>query len=126
MQDTTEQEPTESVNIEQIMQEIRQQILHRELPSQVNVPVGGKRLPPEFYEHLYEATLIQSQLGVKLHVTKSTVPLLGGIIDRFRSMFHRLVIFYLNQVAEQQAEVNGHLLQALTALSKYIEEQEAE
>ena len=66
---------------------------------------------------------MQNQLGVKVHVTKSTVPILGGIIDRFRAMFHQLIIFYINQLAEQQAEVNGQILQALTALSQYLEEQ---
>ncbi len=119
----SEQGSTDSVNIEAIMQDIRQQVLERKLPSQVNIPIKGKYLPPEFYEHLYEASLVQNQLGVKVHVTKSTVPILGGIIDRFRAMFHQLIIFYINQLAEQQAEVNGQILQALTALSQYLEEQ---
>lgn len=122
----SEQEAADRVNIEAVMQEIRLQVLERKLPSQVNIPIEGKHLPPEFYEHLYGASLVQSQLGVKVHVTKSTVPIFAGIIDRFRGMFHQLVIFYINQLAEQQAEVNGHLLQALNTLSQYLEEQEEE
>ena len=119
----SEQESADNVNIEAVMQEIRQQVLERKLPSQVNIPIEGKHMPPEFYEHLYGASLVQSQLGVKAHVTKSTVPIIAGIIDRLRGMFHQLVIFYINQLAEQQAEVNGQILQALTALSQYLEEQ---
>jgi hypothetical protein len=117
--------PANSIDIEAVMQDIRRQVLDRKLPSQVNVPLTGKRLPPEFYEHLYDASLVQSQLGVKMYVTKSNIPLLGGLIDRVRAMFHQLVIFYINQIAEQQAEINGHMLQALSALSQYIEEEES-
>ena len=119
----SEQELTESVNIEAVMQEIRQQVLERKLPSQVNIPINGKHLPPEFYEYLYRAILAQNQLGIKMQVTKSTVPVVGGIIDRFRAMFHQLVIFYIQRLTEQQAEVNRNLLQALSALSQYFEDQ---
>lgn len=112
------------VDVEAIMNDIRRQVLERKLPSQINVPLTGKRLPAEFYEHLYDASLIQGQLGVKLYVTKSNVPVFGGLIDRIRGLFHQLVIFYINQVAEQQAELNGHLLQALASLSQYLEEEE--
>ena len=119
----SEQKLTESVNIEAVMQEIRQQVLERKLPSQVNIPINGKHLPPEFYEYLYRAILAQNQLGIKMQVTKSTVPVVGGIIDRFRAMFHQLVIFYIQRLTEQQAEVNRNLLQALSALSQYFEDQ---
>jgi hypothetical protein len=112
---------TDDVDIEVIMQDIRRQILERKLPGQAAVPLSGQKLPPAFYEHLYEASLVQSQLGVKIHVTKSAVPLIGGLIDRARAMFHQLVIFYINQVAEQQAEVNNHLLQALVVVSEHLE-----
>ncbi len=117
---------TNEVNIEEIMQEIRQQILDRKLPGEVNLPMSGGKLPPDFYEHLYQANLTQSQLGVKVHVVESSVPLIGGLIDRFRAAFHQLVIYYINQVAEQQAEINGHLLGALTELGTYLEAQQDE
>ncbi len=119
----SEQELTESVNIESIMQDIRQQVLDRKLPSQVDIPIKGKNLPPEFYEHLYRAILAQNQLGVKIQVTRSTVPVFGGLIDRFRAMFHQLVIFYVQRLTDQQAEVNQQYLRALSTLSQYFEEQ---
>ncbi len=115
---------TDEVDIEAIMQDIRRQILERRLPGAVQVPLSGRKLPPAFYEHLYEASLIQSQLGVKMNVTKSAVPLIGGLIDRVRAQFHQLVIFYVGQVAAQQAQVNNHLLQALAALGEYVETEE--
>mgnify|MGYP001814028267 CR=1 FL=1 len=119
----SEIELVDSVNIETIMQEIRQQVLERKLPSQTNMPIKGERLPPEFYEHLYKAILAQNQPGVKIDLVKSNVPIFGGLIDRFRTMFHQLVIFYIQRLTEQQEEVNRHLLGALTAMSQYLEEQ---
>lgn len=114
---------SDNVDIERIMQEIRQEILARRLPGQEEIPLGGKRLPPEFYEHLYQAGLIQSQLGVKMHVTRSNVPIIGRLLEWFRARLHELVIFYINQLAEQQAEINGQLLRALSILSQSLEEE---
>lgn len=119
----SEQELVDSVNIETVMQEIRQQVLERKLPSQANMPIKGERLPPEFYEHLYKAILAQNQLGVKMQIVKSDVPIFGSLVNRFRAMFHQLVIFYIQRLTEQQEEVNRHLLGALMALSQYLEEQ---
>ena len=111
-----------SVNIEAVMQDIRQQVLERRLPSQANKPIKGDRLPPEFYEHLHQAILAQNELGVKIQIVKSDMPIFGGLINRFRAMFHQLVIFYVQQMTEQQAEINQHLLGALIAISQYLEE----
>jgi hypothetical protein len=119
----SEQEMLESVNIETIMQEIRRQILERKLPSQATQPIKGKHLPPEYYEHLYRAILAQNQIGVKMQVIKSNIPLFGGLIDRFRAMFHQLVIYYVQQLIEQQTDINRHLLGAITAIGQFLEEQ---
>jgi hypothetical protein len=118
-----EQETLDSVDIETIMQEIRQQVLERRLPSQANLPIKGKHLPPEYYEHLYKAILAQNQIGVKMQIIRSNIPLFGGLIDRFRAIFHQLVIYYVQQLSEQQAEVNRHLLGALATISQFLEEQ---
>jgi hypothetical protein len=119
----SDQELADSVDIETIMQDIRQQVLERKLPSQANKPIKGENLPPEFYEHLHQAILAQNELGVKIQLVKSNMPLLGGLINRFRAMFHQLVIFYVQRMTEQQAEINRHLLGALMAISQHLEEQ---
>ena len=113
---------SQNVNIETIMQEVRQEILARKLPGGLNPPLQGKRFAPAFYEQLYQASLVQSQLGVKVYITKSPLPLVGGLIDWLRSKFHQLVIFYINQLAEQQADINNHLLQAISLMAQELEE----
>ncbi|MFN2116983.1 MAG: hypothetical protein ACK2U0_04645 [Candidatus Promineifilaceae bacterium] len=119
----SEQELLDKVNIETIMQEIRQQVLERKLPSQATLPIKGDRLPPEFYEHLYKAILAQNELEVKMQIVKSDLPIVGGLVDHVRTMFHQLVIYYVQQLTEQQKEVNRHLLGVLTAISQYFEEE---
>lgn len=119
----TEQE--EQVNIEAIMQEIREQILARKsalAPGDAPaLRVRGERFPPEFYEHLYHAGLAYDQIEVKQHVSRSSVPLVGPLLQWLRGKLHELVLYYVNQLAVQQIAVNTHLLQALTILSEELE-----
>ena len=108
------------LNVETIMQEIRQQILAQ---KGENLPVRGERLPAEYYEHLYEAGLIYDQLPVKMHITKVNIPIVGTLLEWLRSVPHRLVVYYVNQVAHEQVKVNHHLLEAISALGRAIEEE---
>jgi FkbM family methyltransferase len=110
--------PANAVDIENIMQDVRQQILERKLPGQVQLPQTATNLPPEYYEQLYLAGLSQSRLGVELLVTTSAVPVIGPLIDRLRVKIHELVAFYVNRFAAKQAEVNSHVLQALSVLGQ--------
>lgn len=123
----SEQENKEIVNIEEIMQEIRQQILEKKdvvwSGSAPAVTVGGKRLPAEFYEHLYQATLVHDQIGVRLHVTKTNVPLIGGLLDNVRGKLHELVLFYVNKLAAEQIQFNTHILQAVNLLAQELEKE---
>jgi hypothetical protein len=116
-----EEKPTDDVNIEEIMQDIRRQILSKKRIGKADLPVAGKRFSPAFYEQLYQAGLMQSESGVMLYVTKSSVPFLGSLIDMLRSKFHQLVLFYIDQVVSQQMVVNDHLLQAITLMSQELE-----
>ncbi len=113
---------TNDVNIEEIMQEIRQQILQQRRVGKPPLPVKGDRLSPQFYEQLYQATLLQGEVGVKIQVSPSGVPLIGPIIDKLREKIHELVLFYVNQSVSQQAAINDHILQLITLLSQEMEE----
>ena len=121
-----EENVTGEVNIEAIMQEIRQQILSKKRIGKADLPLGGERFSAAFYEQLYQAALLQSEFGVTMHVTKSSVPLFGSLIDRLRGKFHQLVLFYIDQLVLQQTAVNDHLLQAITLLSQELEKEAQE
>lgn len=111
-------ESAASVDIENVMQEVRRQILQRRLPGQVDLPDRAAMLPPEYYEHLFRAGLAQSRLDIDLLVTRSSVPVVGPLVDRLRAKIHELVVFYVNRFADNQARVNTHLLQALSVLGR--------
>jgi hypothetical protein len=122
--------PPPNVDIEAIMQQIRRQILEdraQATPSaHVITPAAGDRLPSEFYEHLYQAELAYNQIGVKMHVTKVSLPVIGPLIERLRQKVHELVLFYVNQVAAQQIKVNTHLLHAVSILAQELEREASE
>ncbi len=119
------QEMTVDVNIEEIMRAIRADILakHPTVGSSGEplVPTSGKHLPPEFYEHMYQAALAYGNVGVKMHVTKVNIPLIGSIVEWLRGKMHELTLYYVNQVISQQTEVNYHLLRALSIVSQELE-----
>jgi len=118
---------SEIVNIEEIMQDIRQQILaKKDLLRQDNksaLVLSGKRLSPEFYEQLYQANLVYDQTDVKLQVTPVNVPIIGSLLQRVRQMLHELVIFYVNKQAAAQIQFNAHVLQAMNLLAQELEKE---
>jgi hypothetical protein len=119
--------PAEDVDIEAIMQQIREQILAQRAslaPQKTpSLRVSGDRFPPAFYEHLYQAGLAYDQLQVQVFVSKSSLPIIGPTLQWLRGKLHELVIYYVNQSAAQQIAVNTHLLQALSVLAETLEEE---
>jgi hypothetical protein len=114
------------VDIETIMREVRAEVLAKKSSRIKNSPlaagVGGRRFPPAFYDHLYQAGLTFDVSTVELHVTKIPIPIFGPIIEKLRQKFHELVLFYVNKLAAEQAEVNEHLLSALSIMSQELEQ----
>lgn len=117
------------INIEAIMQQIRREILAQQAAIGTDgrplVSIEGRRLPPEFYEHLVDAALVHDKIGVRLHVTPVNLPLIGPLLATLRTKLHELVIYYVNQVAERQLEFNRHLLQAVNLLAQQLEAEHA-
>ncbi len=68
------------------------------------------------------AELWNSELPrIQMDVRESNTPLLGGVFNRIRMSLHELVLFYVNKVVEQQAEVNrtyGNALRDLLAANR--------
>ncbi|MBK7217486.1 MAG: hypothetical protein IPH95_10620 [Candidatus Promineofilum sp.] len=112
-----------AVNVEEIMQQIRQQIIAKRAAVGVaaggsDIAVTGKRFPPEFYEHLYQARLALDEVHVPVFVSKSGVPIIGGLLVWLRTKLHELVSYYVNKSAERQVSASEHLLRALSLLGR--------
>lgn len=116
------------INIEEIMQNIRREILSRKAThTGEHLPMlnlTGKRFPPEFYEHLYQAGLTYNQIDVAAHVTPVNIPLIGALVQKLRGKLHELVLFYVNRLAANQIQVNTQLLQAVTLIAEEMETQD--
>ena len=118
-----------AVNVEEIMQQIRQQIIAKRAAVGVaaggsDIAVTGKRFPPEFYEHLYQARLALDEVHVPVFVSKSGVPIIGGLLVWLRTKLHELVSYYVNKSAERQVSASEHLLRALSLLGQELEEED--
>lgn len=113
------------IDVDQIMQQIRAEILAQKQAAGVegvrHLQVTGKRFPPEFYDHLYRAGMLYDQLQQRQQVVPSSLPLVGGLIDRLRGMVHAVVLFYVNRMAADQIAINRHLLEAVSLLSQELE-----
>lgn len=118
--------PATSVNVEEIMQHIRQQIIARRAevdPDGVgDLVVTGKRFPPEFYEQIYHARMALDAYQVPVLVSKSSVPIIGPLIEKLRGKLHELVLFYVNQSAARQVAASNHLLKAISLMAQELEE----
>jgi len=116
------------VNVEAIMQQIRQQIIAKRAAvgpgaaGSGDLVVTGKRFPPEFYEHLYQARLALDDYQVPVFVSKSGVPVIGSLFVWLRTKFHELVTYYVNQSAARQVSAINHLLQALSMMGQDLED----
>ena len=115
------------INVEEIMQQIRAEILAQRAAQTGQPPpvsTGGRRFSPEFYEHLYQAGLAYDQIKPQIFVRKTPIPLIGPLLAWARQKVHELVLFYVNQLAAEQIKVNTHLLHALNVLSQDLEQEE--
>ena len=125
MQDQAAPPPRDDGAMKESMQQIRHQIIAKKAAltptGGLETRPGGKRLPPEFYEHLYQAGLAYDQIGVRLFVTPVKMPIFGRILVQLRAKLHELVLYYVNQLAAEQIKVNTHLLQSLSILSQTLE-----
>ena len=111
-----------NIEVEKIIGDIRHQILKNNEKNSGRLSalkVNGDYFSAEFYENLYQASVSQQQLH--LQVTQTNIPLIGGLIDRLRTMIHQVILFYLNQVLAEQARVNQLNSQLINELGLEIE-----
>ena len=116
----------EIIDIEAIMREIRQEIVAqraRETGNPDPVPVAGRHLPADFYEHLYQLEMSVDRLALQMEIAPSTTPLVGPLLDALKRPLHQLVIFYVNRIAVQQMTINRHVLRCLDLLGREAERQ---
>lgn len=112
------------INIEDIMRQIRSQIL---LEKMSNLPYGlavdlgdDTQIPTEFYDLLYQATLVHEDMPVQVQVVPVNRFLIGPLLTWLKQKLHQFIVYYLNQAASRQFEANGRLLHRIALLSRAV------
>lgn len=84
-------------------------------------PLQSTFTPPfKYFEHLNRAAYLNNHLQLPVSARSSTAPLIGPLIDRLRGKAHELVVYYVNQQAAKQAELNRHLLSLVAILPESV------
>ncbi len=87
---------------------------------------GSDRFPMELHEALQQASLLRDGSQVSLFVTPTSVPIVGGLLQRVRTALHQAIIFYVNMSAERQIAFNVEASRALNRLTASLDKQLAE
>lgn len=74
------------------------------------------RFDDRLYQDLDRLHTLYDKIGVGLLLDASPLPLIAPLVQRVRSMLHRLVIYYVNRLAETQIDFNEHVTRILTAV----------
>jgi hypothetical protein len=123
--------PVDDLDVQVVMDRIRESMVEGALGDDVEYPTYAAAraqsgdLPPRFSEELYyqleQANLNYDQVLAELSLVESTVPLLGTVVNRFKRELHRLVVYYVNMVAERQVTVNDAVVHTLNHLVDQLE-----
>jgi len=124
----------------QIMEQIRERIWRRReelgYPRQEFPIFGAATYPGEpegenfdvdLYYHLRKANDLHYRIGVEASLMPSPatrLPILGRLWKRIRREAHNLVLFYLGELAQQQAAVNRHLVSTLNRVVVQLQQQQ--
>ncbi len=122
-----EKESNIQVDIEQIMREIRLEILESQGTFQ-NIPgistaFQGSRFQPDLYDHLYQAGLYSYVGNIPLNVTSSRFPIVGHLWGYVRRIWHKTVLLYVTSFAAKQSFINQELMTALVQFINDLESQ---
>jgi len=130
MNDSLELDEEAEVNVEEIMNRIRNYIAERRTQQDLESSLAGAisfqgNLSAEIYESLAKATRANKNAGLSLDVRSSTWPIVGPVVDSLRGSIHQLVLFYVNKSIANQVAINADVLKALGWLVADVEKQQA-
>ena len=121
------------IDAEAIVRQIRENIHKQRAQAETQEPsyeafvegIYASQATPRFDRSLYDALRRMSigyhKAGVGLLLAGSSIPLVAPLVQRVRAAFHRLVIYYVNELARQQVRFNEHVVRAMATLVKGLE-----
>ena len=120
------------IDAEAIMRDIRARIRQRRAQAEAQgldyealaagLPAESVgRFEADLYFDLRRLSVSYDEVGVKLSLTETRLPLIGGVVQRVRAALHQVILYYVNMLARQQARINKYNLRVLTALTRDLE-----
>jgi len=123
--------PTDELDVRVVMERIRESMVEGAVDDEVEYPTyaaararGGDLptlFPEELYYQLEQANLNYDRVLAELSLVESQMPLVGTFVNRFKQELHRLVVYYVNMVAERQVTVNDAVVKTLNQLVDGLE-----
>jgi hypothetical protein len=116
-------------DVESFMRHVRQHL--RERGADENAmwadrhPGAAPALDSRTLDELRQAQAEVSNLQLAPGVAPSRTPFVGGLIDRLRLQFHRLVVYYVGRVADAQGRFNSRAVTAIEGLAAGAEQDDA-
>jgi hypothetical protein len=121
------------IDAEAIMRQIRENIRQQRTQAEARGPgyeafvedICAPQATTRFDRSLYDALRRMStgydKPGVGLLLAGSSIPLVAPLVQRVRAACHRLVIYYVNELASQQVRFNEYVIRAMATLVKDLE-----
>jgi hypothetical protein len=121
------------IDAETIMHQIRENIHKRRAQAEaegldyeaflygLSTSRVSTRFDDSLYSDLRRMGSTYSRVGVGLSLTDTSIPIIGPLVQRVRTALHQLVLYYVNLLAAQQRNFNGHIVRVLMTLVKGLE-----
>ncbi len=116
-------DPDDEVNVEEIMRQIR---------AHIAAEGGGDSDGGDPEAELAVSERLKAQLEivaarhraafVSVDARKSTIPVVGPLVDRVRRAAHQLVVYYVNLSARQQSEAIHGVSEAVATLARHLDQ----
>jgi hypothetical protein len=117
------------LDAEAIMRQIRKDIRNQRAQAETEGPdyeafveeISTTRFDRSLYDALQRMSVGYDKAGVGLLLAGSSIPLVAPLVQRVRAAYHRLIIYYVNELARQQVRFNGYVVRAMVALIQGLE-----
>ena len=114
------------IDAEAIMRQIRKDIRKQRAQAETQGPgyepfveeISTTRFDRSLYDALQRMSVGYDKAGVGLLLAGSSIPLVAPLVQR---AYHRLIIYYVNELARQQVRFNGHVVRAMVTLIQGLE-----
>ena len=98
-----------------------QELGYEALVEEIYASQATPRFDRSLYDALRRMSIGYDKPGVGLLLTGSSIPLVAPLVQRVRAAYHRLVIYYVNELARQQVRFNEYVVRAMATLVKGLE-----